>query len=158
MTTHGNRVVDDRALLLARIDELTATVAALLRAMAQTRWGQDLQAEAPPTEATIVEFLNGVETDLAYLRGLADAHHHMAIATQASLETTQEELNAARDELTGMVERLASVDAACALWAEECGRLRESRDTLVEEVLALQGGRWMRLGRALGVGRQMSRR
>lgn len=147
MSGNAERAADDRAILLARVDELSVIVGALVRAMEETRHGFAGQMPADLTQDSIVEFLNSVEADLAYVRGMADAHLHQAIAAEASLSTAQ-------DELANLHSRLATAEATVAEWADECGLLRSSRDQVVEDLLALQQGRWMRLGRVLGVGRR----
>ena len=150
MTSHVDRSADDREILLARVDELTTIVAALVRAMEETRSGVPEASTAGLTQESIVAFLSSVESDLAYLRGMADVYQHRASTAEASLAGAQ-------DELAGLLGQVVAAEAAATQWADECGRLRDARDDLVQEVQALQGGRWMRLGRTLGVGRRTGR-
>jgi len=167
-------VADDRALLLARVDELSVVVAAMLRAAQVSRVAPGdaawLGGSGGDGEHHVLALWNGLRTDVQYLRAAAvaqgveaDRLRHEGVALGVEVAGLREALAAAGGEVervrAEMQAVLARAEAAVAAahsqvveWRLEAEQLRTHRDAVVGELLAVQRSRWVRLGRWVGVG------
>ncbi|MDD2857083.1 MAG: hypothetical protein PHU75_00255 [Candidatus Nanopelagicales bacterium] len=168
MTASQGQGQDDAASLLMRVDELTGILAAVSRVVSRSRFTQPALRIDRMTEQQLAAALDSVASDLDALRAHGAAldrqRRELAVslvaakreieAKDADLESMRERLAAADEHLARLDEHATSAMAVARTWQEESQQLRVHRDEVVAALLAVQGSRWMRLGRTLQVVRR----
>lgn len=133
--SHGTP--DDRIVLMARVDELMAVVAAVSRASSRARQRPPTSRPDQLTEDELIALWSGLVDDIDYLRALA-------VALRAEADGLADELDAAQAAQQ-------AAEARAQGWQEEADRLRAHRNEVAGQLLAVQGSRWMSLGRQLRI-------
>ena len=143
MSQGTSREHADAAALAARVGEhLAAVVAALGRVLER---GTTTPPAARPdrlTERQIIDELDRIAADIDDLRGWVATLQERADAAEGALQAALEEADHARHDVDRI--RLSADE-----WEQEAARLAAHRDEVVAELLAVQGSRWMSLGRSL---------
>lgn len=136
--------LDDKLLLLTRIDELSTVVAAMTRASRRARTFRLRVKVDQVKEAELINLLDSLTDDNDYLRALVIALGDETDNLNDRIAQDYERVVRVEVELLETIGKLKSL-------SEELGRLRDHRDSVVSELLEVQESRWMRLGRSLRI-------
>jgi hypothetical protein len=144
MTPDLPRDAGDAVALGARVDELTAVVAALGRVLERGTTPPPGTRPDRLTEQQMMEALDAVAVDLDNLRALLTTLRERADVAEGDLASAR-----AAAERAGQDSEARRLSAA--EWEQEATRLAAHRDEVVAELLAVQGSRWTNIGRSLRV-------
>lgn len=144
MTEVHSRWEDDRSALASRVDELTALVAALARVLEASRLKHVGVRVDRLTEDDMRRILDTAAADVVDLRALVEQ-------MRDRLEVAEADLSEARADLASANAASTQLQAAAKGWEQEATALARHRDEVVADLLAVQQGRWMRVGRTLRI-------
>jgi hypothetical protein len=142
MSQEAPRAGDDAATLMARVDELTAVMAALGRVLERGTTTPPSRRPDRLTEQQIIDGLDGIAAEIDDLRGWVAMLQERADAAEGALQAALDAADEARQDVDRI--RLSATE-----WEQEAARLAAHRDEVVAELLQVQGSRWMNLGRSL---------